>query len=47
MESVLKWLGVSETESFDELRQNASILLVLFFILFGTASMILLLNSNA
>lgn len=47
MESVLKWLGVSETESFEKFRLNTSILLVLFFLVFGTASMLLLLNSAA
>ena len=47
MESVMKWLGVSETEPFEKFRQSTSILLVLFFIVFGTASMILLLNSTA
>jgi hypothetical protein len=47
MESVMKWLGVSETESFEKFRLNTSILLVLFFVLFGTASMLLLLNSAA
>jgi hypothetical protein len=47
MESVMKWLGVSETESYEKFRQQTSILLVLFFLVFGTASMFLLLNSAA
>ena len=47
MESVMKWLGVSETESFEQFRLNTSILLVLFFRVFGTARMFLLLNSAA
>jgi hypothetical protein len=47
MESVMKWLGVNETESFEKLRQHTSVLLVLFFLIFGTASMLLLLNSAA
>lgn len=47
MESVMKWLGVSETESFEQFRLNTSLLLVLFFLVFGTASMFLLLNSAA
>lgn len=47
MESVMKWLGVSETESFESFRLYTSILLVVFFLVFGTASMFLLLNSAA
>ena len=47
MESVMKWLGVSEAESFEKFRMHTSILLVLFFLVFGTASMLLLLNSAA
>jgi hypothetical protein len=47
METVMKWLGVSETESFEKVRMHTSILLVLFFLVFGTASMLLLLNSSA
>lgn len=47
MESVLKWLGVSDTESFEKVRMQMSILLVVFFLAFGTASMFLLLNSTA
>lgn len=47
MESVLKWLGVSDTEPFEKVRLHTSILLVLFFLVFGTASMFLLLNSTA
>jgi hypothetical protein len=47
MESVLKRLGVSDTEPFEKVRLNMSILLVLFFLVFGTASMFLLLNSTA
>jgi hypothetical protein len=47
MESVLKWLGVSDTEPFEKVRLQTSILLVVFFLVFGTASMFLLLNSTA
>lgn len=47
MESVMKWLGANEEESFEKFRMHTSILLVLFFLVFGTASMFLLLNSAA
>lgn len=47
MESVLKWLGVSKEDSFEKFRLSTSILLVLFFLTFGTASLLFLLNSAA
>jgi hypothetical protein len=47
MKTVLERLGISEDASLEQLRSGTALLMILFFITFGAASLLILLNSAA
>ena len=47
MKTVLERLGVAGNASFEDFRRGTAILMILFFLTFGTASLMILLNSAA
>ena len=47
MKTVLERLGVAEDVPLDKFRKSTAILMILFFLMFGAASLIVLLNSAA
>lgn len=47
MKTVLDRLGVANDAPLDRYRKGTAILMILFFLMFGTASLFVLLNSAA
>ena len=47
MKSVLERIGVAGEVPFEKFKNNTAVLLIMFFIAFGAASLYLLLNSAA
>ncbi len=47
MKTVLKRLGIAENAPLDKFRSGASLLMILFFLMFGALSLVVLLNSAA
>ena len=47
MKTVLERLGVADNVSLEEFKKGTAILMILFFLVFGAASLFILLNSAA
>lgn len=47
MKKVFERLGVAKNASFENFRKGSTILMILFFLTFGIASLFILLNSAA
>ena len=47
MKSVWERLGVAENTPLEKVRKSTAILMILFFLVFGAASLFLLINSAA
>ena len=47
MKTVLERLGVTKDASLERFRMGAAILMILFFLTFGAASLMILINSAA
>ena len=47
MKTVMERLGVAGNASLKDFRKGTAILMILFFLIFGAASLIVLLNSAA
>lgn len=47
MKTVLERLGVAENVPLEKFKKGTAILMILFFLMFGTASLFVLINSAA
>jgi hypothetical protein len=47
MKTVLTRLGVTDNVPLEKFRKGTAILMILFFLMFGTVSLVMLLNSAA
>lgn len=47
MKTVLERLGIAEDAPFERFRSGAALIMVLFFLMFGAVSLVVLINSAA
>lgn len=47
MKTVFEKLGVAGTSSLEEFKKGTAVLMILFFLIFGAASLFVLINSAA